>query len=290
MKKISAVSILAKHDLAAAAEATRKAADWLTAHGVRVTLERRTGVALGRDGVPEGNLLSEGTDVLLVLGGDGTFLWGARVAGASGVPVLGINLGSLGFLTEVPLESMTHALEQLTHGDYEIFSRMRLAARLVRGGGTALSETVLNDAVITKGAIARMLEIEATVDERHLTTYRSDGLILATPTGSTAYSLAAGGPIVVPSVNCLVLTPICPHTLSNRALVLPEQSSVRISLRTKVTSQVHLTLDGQVDCEMSSNDVLEVRRSPSDVRVIRLNHTCPDTFTVLRTKLGWGER
>ncbi|MBI2062028.1 MAG: NAD(+)/NADH kinase [Nitrospirae bacterium] len=290
MKKVSNVAVLAKREHKDAARVVRHLSEWLTDRKVRFSLEAGAAALIGKEGIPERQLVHRDTDALLVLGGDGTFLWGARLVSDTGVPVLGVNLGSLGYLTEVPLDGATQAMEQLIAGDYKIAHRMRLEATLLRDGRTLLSESALNDAVITKSAIARMIEMSTEVDGKPVTVFRADGLIVSTPTGSTAYSLAAGGPIVSPTLDCLVLTPICPHTLTNRPLVLPATSRVRIVLNAKDPSDTQLTLDGQVGCPLVSQDVLEVHRASQDLNVIKLNHAAPDPFEILRTKLKWGGR
>lgn len=238
---------------------------------------------------PEPNILPlpESTDFLVVMGGDGTILSVARHYGRLGLPILGVNLGGLGFLTEISLDELYPTLENhLLPGKFEVEERMILVVSLIRGGATIWQEDVLNDAVINKGALARIAELSTWIDAEHLTTYRADGLIVSTPTGSTAYTLSAGGPIAYPTLRHIILLPICPHTLSNRPIILPETVTVAVALDEKV-QDVYLTLDGQVGRALQPFDRIEVRAGDYNVKLVKSPHR--SHFEILRTKLGWGE-
>ena len=227
-------------------------------------------------------------DLIVVLGGDGTLLGVARLAGTRELPILGVNLGGLGFLTEVSTDDAVPALERVFAGDYQLDRRTTLAVRVARGGDAIVaSSQALNDAVINKSALARIIDLDTSVDGEYLCVYKADGLIVATPTGSTAYSLSAGGPLVGPGVAVMLLAPICPHTLTLRPLVLADTSIVRVQLRAP-DQEVFLTLDGQEGIPLRDGDVVEVARSPHVVSLVR---TVPrSVLGVLRDKLHWGER
>jgi len=226
-------------------------------------------------------------DMVVVLGGDGTLISVARLVGDREVPILGVNLGSLGFLTEITLDELYPALERCLSGDYRVSERMMLRAAVERDGREIQCHQVLNDVVINKGALARIVDLETTVDGSWLTTFKSDGLIISTPTGSTGYSLAAGGPIIHPALDCLVITPICPHTLTNRPIVVDAGASITVTLKSD-KEDVFLTLDGQVGMELKAGDVIRVRRAEHRTRLVMSRSK--DYFEVLRTKLKWGER
>ncbi len=231
--------------------------------------------------------VTEGCDLVLVLGGDGTLLSAARMVGERETPLLGVNLGSLGFLTEVGMDGLYPALEAVLSGDYHLEERMRLHVDLLRSGESLEEFTVLNDVVINKGALARIVDLDAFVDGEFVTTYKSDGLIISTPTGSTAYSLSAGGPIVDPDLRLILITPICPHTLTHRPLAVSALSRVEVVLG-KGADRVYLTLDGQEGRQLAGGDRVEIRVSPSRLRLVR---TGGRTFhDVLRAKLHWGQR
>jgi NAD+ kinase len=231
--------------------------------------------------------LAEKIDLLIVLGGDGTLLSGARAMGNKRVPILAVNLGGLGFLSSVTLDELYPSLETVLSGGHKISDRMMLEANILRGGKTVERQNALNDAVLTKTALARMLEFDLFVDGAPVTRYRADGLIVATPTGSTAYSLAAGGPIVDPQLEALLVTPICPHMLTNRPLVIPV--TARIEIDVAITEEpVYLTLDGQVGFQLESRDRVLVTQSAN--RVLLVQPPQKTYFDVLRSKLRWGER
>jgi NAD+ kinase len=226
-------------------------------------------------------------DLVVVLGGDGTLISVARLVGDRQVPILGVNLGSLGFLTEITLDELYPALESCLSGDYGVSERMMLRAAVERDGKEIQSHQVLNDVVINKGALARIVDLETTVDGSWLTTFKSDGLIISTPTGSTGYSLAAGGPIIHPALDSLVITPICPHTLTNRPIVVDADAVVTVTLKS-IEEDVFLTLDGQVGMGLEAGDVIRVERAAHRTRLVMSRSK--DYFEVLRTKLKWGER
>jgi NAD+ kinase len=251
-----------------------------------VLAERYLSHALGWPRV-EDRELAQRADMVVVLGGDGTLIHTARLLAGRPVPILGVNLGSLGFMTEVPVDELFPVLDLVLAGRFKMDSRMKLSCRLVREGKTVLEDEVLNDVVINKGALARIADHETTIDGVPITTYKADGIILATPTGSTAYSLSAGGPIVHPSVDCTILSPICSHALTQRSIVVPADRTIRVTLRSD-TADTYLTLDGQTGHSLQGGDCIEVVRSPNRVNLVRNPHMA--YFTILRQKLHWGER
>jgi NAD+ kinase len=219
-----------------------------------------------------------------VLGGDGTFLSAARWIGDHPIPVIGVKFGEVGFLAEAAEDALFSAAENILNNGFTTISRMRLLVRVLREGQEIVREQVLNDIVINKGALARLARIETHINDRYLTTYRADGLIVATPTGSTAYSLAAGGPIIHPAVPGIIMTPICPFTLTNRPLIVPD--SVCISIRlTQKSADIMLTFDGQLGLELSEKDTIIVRKGPQPIHMI----TMPDQhyYDLLKNKLRW---
>jgi NAD+ kinase len=226
-------------------------------------------------------------DLVIVIGGDGTFLSVVRSMGARQVPILGVNAGSLGFLTDTSLPDLYKALEKVISGEHTIESRMMLDVELQRNGHVVAKQTVLNDVVITKGAIARMIEVGVELNEQLVATIRADGVIVSTPTGSTAYSLAAGGPILYPGIGSMILTPICPHTLTYRPVVFSDSSTVDLTLRS-TSGEVYATFDGQVSVPMLQEDTIQVHKSRSRLKLVSLpGH---NYFQVLRHKLRWAER
>lgn len=223
-------------------------------------------------------------DLLIVLGGDGTLLSVARLVGDSKVPILGVNLGSLGFLTEITTDELFPMLEKVLAGDYELEERMMLSASIYRHGERITQYNALNDVVINKGAIARIIDLETTIDGQYLTLYRVDGLIISTPTGSTGYSLAAAGPIVCPTLHAMLMTPICPFTLNNRPIVLSDRAKIKVTLKTENTDHL-LTLDGQVSFALRAGDEVKIERSKNYTHLIKSPFR--DYYSVLRTKLQW---
>ena len=229
----------------------------------------------------------EHVEMVIVLGGDGTLLSVAHMVWSHGIPILGVNFGGLGFLTEVSLEEIYPVLERVLKGDYQTKPRDVIQASVIRKDKTLAGFTVLNDAVINKGALARIIELEITIDGEYLNTFRSDGLIVSTPTGSTAYNLSAGGPIVYPSLHNLIITPICSHTLTNRPIVVPDDVTVHAVLKSR-QEEVTLTLDGQQGFPLEWEDVVEVRKAQGQILLIQSPYR--DYFKLLREKLKWGER
>lgn len=226
-------------------------------------------------------------DLLLTLGGDGTLLRGARQVARYGTPVLGVNFGHVGFLTSAPPEELVASLDRALSGEIWLDERMTLDVRAESPDGTARGEfRALNDAVLHKGGVARMIRLAVHANGEEVGTYSADGIILATPTGSTAYSLSAGGPIVSPSVDCIVATPICPHTLAVRPLVLPASETVSVEVLTP-SGELLLTIDGQEDAQLAPGDRVVVRRSALPVRLVRFPGQT--FFSTLRRKLGWGD-
>jgi NAD+ kinase len=224
-------------------------------------------------------------DLIIVLGGDGTLLSVARLTHPFEVPILAVNLGSLGFLTEVTLPDMYHTLEQVLKGASCIEKRMLLNVFLKRKGKDVRNDFALNDVVISKSA-ARIVNLEVHVNGQYMTSYRADGLIVATPTGSTGYSLSSGGPIIHPSMNALLLSPICPFTLTNRPIVIPNQSILQVQLSTETEEEVQVTLDGQTEYPLSRDDVLEIKQGPTPVSLIQARGK--NYYQILRRKLHWG--
>lgn len=231
--------------------------------------------------------IRERAEVVVVLGGDGTLIHAARLLRGRPVPILGVNLGSLGFMTEFPLSGALPALASVLAGTARIDSRMKLACRLVRAGKVVLEDEVLNDIVITKAALAKISDHETWLDGAYVATFKSDGVIFATPTGSTAYSLSAGGPIVHPSLDCAVVTPICPHALTQRPIVVPADVPLTVKLSAEV-SDVYLTIDGQEGLPLKLGDQLEIWKAEHRMQLVRNPQL--DYFAILRTKLRWGER
>jgi len=242
--------------------------------------------ATGWSAVPEEEM-SRRAELILVLGGDGTLIHAARMVRGRAVPILGVNLGSLGFLTEVPRSELFARLPEVISGRARLHTRMKLACRLHRGGKVIVEDEVLNDVVINRGAMARIADHEVSLDGQYMTTFKSDGVILATPTGSTAYALAAGGPIVHPALECAVVAPICPHALTQRPFVVPGDQVVNVVLRFPA-ADVYLTLDGQAGHALQQGDRLEVWRSSN--RTVLVSNPNMDYFGILRQKLHWGER
>jgi len=284
MKKIA---IFAKVHDPRCLDVAGKLVTWLEKRGLVPLVESHLARHLAyADGKEREDIRTE-ADLVVVLGGDGTLISVARLVGAREVPILGVNLGSLGFLTEITLDELYPALEMCLSGDYEVSERMMLRATVTRDGEEVVSHRVLNDVVINKGALARIVDMETAVDGHYLTTFKADGLIISTPTGSTGYSLAANGPIVQPALDCLVLTPICPHTLTNRPIVVGSDAVISIRLLSE-SEDVFLTLDGQVGFELKFGDLIRIRRARHRTRLVASRSK--NYFEVLRTKLKWGER
>jgi len=293
MTEIGRVGLVAKHNLDAAAGVLAELAGWLEARGVEPVFETHTAELAG---LPPGRPtrtsddLPTACDVIVVLGGDGTLIGTAgRIAQAGlDVPILGVNFGSLGFLTEITLPELYESLESVLDGDAEIEERLMLQARTLRDGAVFANRMVVNDVVITKAALSRIIDLSVFVGDQLVMQVRADGLIVATPTGSSAYNLAAGGPIVHPSVDALVLTPIAPHMLTNRPVVLPAESEVRVEPLMNGNEEVYATYDGQWGHPLATDDVVEIGRAERSLRLVRASNRT--YFDVLRQKLKWGAR
>jgi NAD+ kinase len=285
---VKRVGLVAKPDAAGAPEALARLIDALGSRGVSIVLEKETAGLVPSSALPavrKPDLASQ-VDLLIVLGGDGTLLSMARAVGDLGTPILGVNLGDLGFLTATTLDEMLPAAEAALADRMAIDERMMLSARLVRAGATLGEFAALNDVVITKSAMSRIINLRVAVEGEYATAYRADGLIISTPTGSTAYCLSAGGPILFPTMDAVVLVPIASHTLTNRPIVLPGTQRIDVTLMSD--QEVMLTIDGQVGVHLREQDTVQVEKAPARVRLLRFPRT--DFFTVLRSKLKWGER
>ncbi len=281
---IRSVGLCLKPDSAAAGEAATALEKWLVARGVRVEPDEEA--ARWLDGPGHGRSeLGRRVDLMVVLGGDGTLLAVARDMETSAVPILGVNLGQLGFLAEVAPEEQHEMLERVLEGDYETVERMRLEVYVERDGRELGRYLALNDAVITRSELSRMIDLEMLADGAPVTTYHGDGLIVSTPTGSTAYTLSAGGPILLPGSRVFVLTPICPHTLTQRPIVLPEASRLEILVFPR-DGHAQLTVDGQTGLTLAAGDRVVVAASERPVHFVVDRYR--SRFDVLRTKLGWG--
>ena len=261
--------------------------NWLREHGYRVLTDAETGnYSNGVEVVPRTELGTRPLDLVIVLGGDGTLLSAARLTAAIDVPLLGVNLGRLGFLTEVPPESLSTMLDAIASGRAPVETRFLMQCELVRGNEVRGSYLVFNDAVVNKTTLARLNTYDLYIDKMFVASYRADGMIVATPTGSTAYSLSAGGPVLMPTVSAFVVTPVAPHSLTHRPLVVPDSSEIEILLRSE-EEVAYLSLDGQPGFDLSDGDRVRCRRSEHQVKLFR---TGSDFFQVLRSKLKWGER
>jgi NAD+ kinase len=261
---------------------------WLHAHGYHVIVDTETAeYSDGREEVvPRAQMSAHALDLVIVLGGDGTLLSAARSTAPIDVPLLGVNLGSLGFLTDVPLPSLFSMLDKIAQESAATEQRSLMRVDLLRGDETRDSHLVFNDAVVNKTALARLNNYELFVDGIFVSSYRADGMIVATPTGSTAYSLSAGGPVLMPTVNAFVITPVSPHSLTHRPLVVPDSAVIEILLRSD-EEVAYLSLDGQPGLDLRDGDRVRCRRSEHSVSLFRTEH---DFFHVLRSKLKWGER
>jgi NAD+ kinase len=278
------VGIIAKLNKPEAIAVVKELVSWLQGRAVECFVEPEMARAVSHTALEKTEMARQ-VDMVIVLGGDGTLLAAARALQQRQIPLLGVNLGGLGFLTEITLPELYPTLEAILQDDYTTDDRMLLTVHVWRREKVIERFTVLNDVVINKGALARIIELETTVDGAYLTTFRADGLIIATPTGSTGYSLSAGGPILYPSLQSIVITPICPHNVTNRPLICPEQAKIGVTLCSG-DQEVFLTLDGQVGFPMELRDRIEVERGAGYVKLVK--SPTRSYFAVLRQKLMWG--
>lgn len=286
---MKSIGIAAKTSSPDALQFAAKVGSDLRARGFNVCFDDMTAKALGSNAATCATraALGKQTDLLITFGGDGTLLSVARHAPGT-VPVLGVNMGTLGFLTEVHVEEFPDVLERVLVGDYAVEPRVTFNVSVIAAGRANDEFRVLNDVTINKSALARIIEMRVQVAGQFLSTFRGDGLVVSTPTGSTAYNLSAGGPIVYPTMNAVVITPICPHMLTNRPIVLPDELDIEIGIVSPSEGQeVYVTLDGQEGRPLRENDRVCVRRS--DQRVLLIQSPHKNYFDVLRTKLKWGE-
>ncbi len=276
------IGIVVKADIKAKKRAD-ELENWLRAKGVAII--RQESLPPGRQHFGKSvSFAPPDLFCIFVLGGDGTFLSAVRWIGDQDIPILGVKFGEVGFLAETVEENLFSIAESILNNDFTTQHRMRLLVSVLRSGDKVAEETVLNDVVVNKGALARLAHIKTYIDDHYLTTYRADGLIVSTPTGSTAYSLAAGGPVIHPLVPGIVMTPICPFTLTNRPLIIPDSATVTIRLEEK-SSDIMLTFDGQEGLKINEQDTVIIQKSPRPIRMI----TIPDQhyFDVLKAKLRW---
>jgi NAD+ kinase len=266
-------------------ELLEKILEWMDKHGARV-LSLKENHAISGTQIVSREEFQEQSNMIMIMGGDGTFLAGGKLALKKDIPILGINLGRLGFLTEITLQELFPTLEKIREGQIVIETRHLLDARIKKADQTVFEGHVINDAVISKAGIARLLEIETRVNQHFLALFKADGLIISTPTGSTAYSLAAGGPIVFPTMEAIVMTPICPHSLNHRPLVVPDHLIISVHCVTPAEN-VSLTLDGQAMRVLQNEEFIEIAKSPYHLRLIK--SPFKGYFDILKSKLRWGE-
>jgi NAD+ kinase len=284
---MKSVAILSKPSKPELSELIPPLASWLAARKYDVIFDQQTAEYIpDSQGVDRSQVAALQPDFAIVLGGDGTLLSAARALAPAGIPILAVNLGSLGFLTEIPLQEMYTMLDTVLLRTCPIDERTMLACDLIREGKILHSYTALNDVVVNKSAIARLVGFDLAIDQHQAFTYRADGVIVATPTGSTAYSLAAGGPVMMPSVAAFQVTPVCPHSLTHRPVVVPETSTISIVVRSSGEA-AFLTMDGQVGQPLQDGDKVVCRKAAHAVKLLQMKQSF---FQVLRNKLKWGER
>jgi NAD+ kinase len=287
MPIIRTVGIISKPKAVKAEDLVPRLIDWLHARSISIRLDEQTALyAGGVAGVPRDSV-PEGCDLIVVLGGDGTLLSAARAIGKREIPLFPVNLGTLGFLTAITTDDVFPELQRALDGEHRIAKRRLLSIQVERRNEVVASYDALNDAVLTKASLARMIDLMTYVDEQFVCTYKADGLIISTPTGSTAYSLSAGGPIIFPSVPANCITPICPHMLTNRPVLVPETSVIRVT-SLGPNDSVYLTIDGQVGTPLQEDDAVVCRSSNYSLHLVRPPRMM--FFDVLRQKLKWGER
>jgi NAD+ kinase len=282
----TSVGIIYKYQFKPAKIEAEKLEKWLKEQGVVVFSEEMSAPS-GLNGCPNDPLkICDNVDWVVVLGGDGTLLGAARNIGRQGIPILGVNLGGLGFLTSIPLKGLYPAIERMLKGKLEVETRLMLEAKVLRMEDEICRFSVLNDVVINKGPLARIIDLDAYINEAFLTTFRADGLIVSTPTGSTGYNLSAGGPIIYPTMQSFILTPICPFTLSNRPIILPDSDTISIKMGKKSEETVSLTLDGQVGFQFDYGDKVMIYKSSDRIKLVKSPNQ--SYFEILREKLMWG--
>ena len=285
---INKVGIISKPKKTEIREIVPPLLQWLRERNIEVFIDKETGAIVeSSEKCLTRNEMPAQSDLLIVLGGDGTLLATARALNRKPVPILAVNLGGLGFLTVITREELYPTLERVLSGDFRTERRVQLEGELIRADEAIASFLALNDVVLNKGAIARVLDFELRVNGLFVSTYKSDGLIVSTPTGSTAYSLAAGGPIIVPTVEAFIVTPICGHTLTNRPVVLPDTVTIEVVVKSQ-REAAYLTVDGQVGIAAYSEDLVRLKKAPSYVELIQPFHK--HYFQILQQKLKWGER
>ena len=287
MQTIRTVGIISKPKIARAPEIVCGLLEWLDKHGVLYRCDQKTAEYAGIPTFYKREELNQDIEMLIVLGGDGTLLSAVRAVAGHDIPIFAVNLGHLGFLTSIRVEELYPELERAVRGEHRIGRRRMVDCEVVRNGQTIASYSALNDVVIGKSELARMIDLDTHVDNHFVAAYKADGLIISTPTGSTAYSLSAGGPVIFPSVNALCITPICPHMLTNRPVLVSEASVVEIRCRGEDAS-VFLTIDGQIGEPLKKEDSVICRSSEYALHLIRPPRMM--FFDVLRQKLKWGER
>ena len=286
-EKAKKIGVFCKPKAPSATDILGRLIPWLRKQDYHIFLDTGTAAIINESSSYEKREISQQADLLIVLGGDGTLLSVARAAHPHNIPILAVNLGSLGFLAEISIDELYPTLENILAGKFEIENRMLLNACIWRNGEKVEDHNVLNDVVINKGAVARVINLQVLVNGQYMTSYRADGLIIATPTGSTAYSLSAGGPIIHPSMHTLVLSPICPFTLTNRSILIPDQSIIQVKL-TAEYDDVRITLDGQEGYDMRAGDILEIKKTKTTLQLIRGPNK--NYYQILRDKLHWGSQ
>jgi len=286
-EKAKKIGVFCKPKAPSATDILGRLIPWLRKQNYHIFLDTGTAAIINETSSYEKREISQQADLLIVLGGDGTLLSVARAAHPHNIPILAVNLGSLGFLAEISIDELYPTLENILAGKFEIENRMLLNACIWRNGEKVEDHNVLNDVVINKGAVARVISLQVLVNGQYMTSYRADGLIIATPTGSTAYSLSAGGPIIHPSMHTLVLSPICPFTLTNRSILIPDQSIIQVKLAAEY-DDVRVTLDGQEGYDMRAGDILEIKKTKTPLQLIRGPNK--NYYQILRDKLHWGSQ
>lgn len=279
------IGIIAKKGVPEAIDVVRGLLDFLKGRRIKVLVEGEIARELKIRGYKREDMPHK-SDIIIVFGGDGTLLSVARLVGNSGVPILGVNLGGLGFITEISKDDILENVENILSGRYSFEERITLCADVHRRSRRKAYHTALNDVVISKGALARMIELDIDINNQYVTTFKADGLIISTPTGSTAHSLSAGGPIMYPTLESFLITPICPHTLTSRPIVIPDTFTIDVNIKTG--DDIFLTLDGQVGVPLKVADKVTIKKADYKTRFVLLHDR--DYFKILRTKLKWGER